>query len=275
MSWLSTPWDQPIFNNSDSDSDFDMDHASRNSDTKIRAVDASLIGESKVQDKHKSVWRCEESNVQRFPAILRTNRQIHSEASFLLYGDLDMYVQPGDVLRKTLWRHNPLHGIGSKNSCGQTVYAKAELDGVMEPHVFARFKKIMFEFELEPGLGSLRPMVPCLYINEDMTVNPEDEAKLLAFYRRSTVIYQLVKILSNSPDIIRFEIYLNIELLTQWERKAGAQSQHLDAPWNSFSKAAFSHLLRSFRTSDLSHSIFTRWIAVARLGGSRQSMTGF
>ncbi len=219
MSWLSTPWDQPIFNNSDSDSDFDMDHASRNSDTKIRAVGASLIGESKVQDKHKSVWRCEESNVQRFPAILRTNRQIHSEASFLLYGDLYMNVQPGDVLRKRLWRHNPLHGIGSKNSCGQTVYAKAELDGVMEPHVFARFKKIIFEFELE-ALENRNPRVPSLYINDDMTVNPEDEAKLLAFYRRSTIIYQLVKILSNSPDIIRFDIYLSIELLTKWAKKS-------------------------------------------------------
>ncbi len=262
MSWLSTPWDQLIHspvkevqgghtndemwhgteyqgdfyehNYNDSDSDSDMHRLSSNSDTKISDVPASLMGDSEVQDKRKNVWRCgidDESNVQRFPAILRTNRQIHSEASSLLYGELSMNVQPGDVLcmntgkdivkaSEGLWRHNPLHGIGSKNSCGQTVYAKPELDGVMEPHVLARFKKILFEFDVTWELEALEnlrdPTVPSLYVNDDMTVNPEDEAKLLAFYRRSTIIHQLVKILSNSPDIVRFEIDFSIEVLAQY-----------------------------------------------------------
>ena len=58
--------------------------------------------------------------------------------------------------------------------------------------------------------------MPSLYVNDNMTVKTEDEAELLAFYRRSTIIYQLVKILSNSPDIIRLDIYFDIEVLAEY-----------------------------------------------------------
>ena len=161
--WHGTEYQGDLHEHNYNDSvyDSDMQRSSHNSDTKTNAVRASLMGESKVQDKCKSVWRCdyEESNVQRFPAILRTNRQIQSEAVSLLYGELSMKVQPGDVLcMKTgkdivkasegLWRHNPLHGIGNESSCGQTVYAKPELGGVIEPYVLARFKRIIFEFHV-------------------------------------------------------------------------------------------------------------------------------
>ena len=86
-----------------------------------------------------------EVDVRRFPAILCTNRQIYNEASYLFYSELEVHIQPGDVLcmntgkdivkaSERLWRHNPLNGTGTTNSSGFTDYAKPELEGVLEPH---------------------------------------------------------------------------------------------------------------------------------------------
>lgn len=126
---------------------------------------ALALSESKMQLGHKAPWeeedtdhkeeqgtdhegeraRDQERTVQRFPAILRANRQIYSEASSLLYTGLQVRLQPGDFLcmnagkdvvkASGIWRHNPLHGIGTTNQSGQTIYATPELDGFMEPHV--------------------------------------------------------------------------------------------------------------------------------------------
>lgn len=211
---------------------------------------ALALSESKMQHGHKAPWEEEtdeeeeedtyaEGNVQRSLAILRTNHQVYSEASSVLYSGLVLSLQPGDVLclntgkdivkaSERVWRHNPLLDVGTTNLSGQTVYATPELDGVMEPHVLARFTKINFSLEfdwdpLEAGMtqqteGEQTALVaPSLFVNENLTVDPQDEAKLLAFYKRSTIIHQLVKILSNSPHIVRLEIVLDIEVLAEYD----------------------------------------------------------
>ena len=218
---------------------------------------AVLVGENKVQHGHKTPWEEEEEeeeeidleeDVQRFPAILRTNRQIYNEASSLLYSGLEVYLQASDVLcmnpskdivkaSERVWRHNPLHGLGTTDKSGQTIYAKPALDGYMEPHVLARFTKIVFDLEFSWEAETLEAEVkqqteedqtalvaPSLFVNDDLTINPQDEAKLLAFYRRSTIIHQLVKILSNSSNIVRLMISIDIQVLARYDMDLDADS---------------------------------------------------
>ena len=201
-----------------------------------------------------------ETGIKRHLAILRTNRQIYIEASDLLHSDLTIVVQPGDALidtpgnasvkpSKKLWRHAPSSRIHSTKLNGQTVYTTPSLDGVLEPHVFAQFRKIsylgVFEF-FDNG-------APSLHINNDLRARAEDEAKFVSYLtaaksttrwcedplpagrhdngRRQTlqdvaditisrvvvtqpsmadVIQKFVDLLSNSPVIRHLEFSLNV-----------------------------------------------------------------
>ncbi|KAF6232402.1 hypothetical protein HO173_009507 [Letharia columbiana] len=153
--WHGTEYQGNFYEHNYNESDSDVDFPFCDSSSKTRIAEAPRLGESKLQNGHNSVQKDgadQEMNVQRFPAILRTNRQIYSEASPLLYRELNMRLQPGDVLcmksgkdivkaSERVWRHNPLQDTGVLKPNGLTNYAEPELDGVMEPHVLARFKK--------------------------------------------------------------------------------------------------------------------------------------
>lgn len=213
---------------------------------------ALALDENRMHHGHEAPWeedtieegtvdRMKERKVQRNMAILRTNRQIYIEVTSVLHAGLRLVLQPGDVLclntgkdivraSESVWRHNPLLDIGTTSIDGQTVYATPELDGVMEPHVLARFTKITFYMAFQWATGYLEAretydterdqttlIAPGLFVNDDLTVNPEDEAKLLAFYKRSTIIHQLVKILSNSPKIVSLEMDLFMSIHTDYD----------------------------------------------------------
>ncbi|CAD6580877.1 MAG: hypothetical protein ASARMPRED_000360 [Alectoria sarmentosa] len=246
--WHGTEYQGDFYEYNYNNSDLDMDYSYLDSLSKMRDAEANLSRGSTLQDGHKSVWKGDNDkfDVRRHTAILRTNRQIYNEASSLLYTELIMHLQPGDVLcmntgkdivkaSERLWRHNPLHGIGTTNPSGQTVYAKPECHGVMEPHVLARFKKITFDMDFNWEFETLEAEryqqvtgdqpAPSLFVDENLTVNPEDEAKLLVFYQRSTIIHQLVKILSNSPDIFRLEIRFDIEVLGRYDMSLESDSE--------------------------------------------------
>lgn len=60
-------------------------------------------------------------------------------------------------------------------------------------------------------------IAPRLFVNNDLTINPDDEAELLAFYRSSTMIHQLFKILSNSHKIVCLEMSFDIEVLARYD----------------------------------------------------------
>ena len=164
--------------------------------------------------------------VQRFPNILRTNCQIYDEASYLLYSELSVKLLACDVVcigtgkalmpgPERTWRHNPLSGTGTTNASGLTVYARPELGGDVEPHVFARFKKIAFQLDFDWEMGARQTLEDenALYedrlnlsVNNNLIVDAEDEAKLMNFYKRSTSIDQVAKVLSNSSDILRLDV---------------------------------------------------------------------
>lgn len=125
-------------------------------------------------------------------------------------------MKPGDVLcfserpgvhdiiqqRPKLWRHNPLRGMSHRNEKGAQVYASADMDGDMEPHVFARFQRISFD----AGLYSHSR------IDRNGCFAIEDEIRFGAILRRSNVIRNLVCLLSISPFISCLEVELHFAL---------------------------------------------------------------
>ena len=122
-----------------------------------------------------------EVGIKRHLSILRTNRQIYTEASTFLHSDLTIVMEPGDALTdtpgnptvkrsKNVWRHAPSNKLPVTSTSGQTVYTTTPLDGALEPHVFARFEKISlvgdFDFDLDED-------APTFYINDDLSASAE------------------------------------------------------------------------------------------------------
>ena len=200
--------------------------------------------------------------VQRHLAILRTSRQIYNEASALLYSDLTIHVNPGDAVTdmpgntiveqtKGIWRHAPSKDFGSTDINGRTLYKSCLLDGLVEPHVFARFEKVSYHADFSFDFHSTGPS---LYINDDLSVRAEDAARFVSYLttaksttrwfedpissrfdngRRETlkdvagitvssvtitepstadIIQKFVDLLSNSPLIRHLEVILNLEV---------------------------------------------------------------
>lgn len=141
-----------------------------------------------MRDSKTSVFP-KEDNTKRHMAILRTNRQIYDEASALLRKDLRINVKPGDALLNhpasavvkesgKVWRYDPFKGLGFTDTHGRTVYKSYPLDGAVEPHVFAQFRKIQykadFDFQLDSAASSL-------YVDDDLDVSVEDAAKFVSY----------------------------------------------------------------------------------------------
>ena len=159
-------------------------HVSNDStdDENVREIDHGM------RDSKTSVFP-KESQTKRHMAILRTNRQIYDEASALLRKYLTIKVKPGDALINhpasavvkesgKVWRYDPFKGLGFTDTHGRTVYKSPALDGAVEPHVFARFRKIHYKADFDFQLDSA---APSLYVDDDLDVNVEDAAKFASY----------------------------------------------------------------------------------------------
>jgi hypothetical protein len=164
-----------------------------------------------------------------YPEILRVNKQIYDEASSILYTEgtvvIDAYdmfclntdpsperVRFGAVDEKVSWRHNPLKDPGTVAEDGTVTYSTPELGGLMEPHVFARFQKVLFdgsfdevhmqdlEFWLDLDTGKLAD---------------DDVSSFQRRLRRSPIVRDLVKLLSKTPVIYKLTINLLVEVRSE------------------------------------------------------------
>ena len=168
-------------------SSFDSSHDGDESENEGGHGHGSRVCEKKIYVQEAfDTW----AKVKRHLAILRTNRQIYSEASALLHSDLTIEVEPGDTITgitgnsvvlpsRKVWRHASSKGLGFTNTNGQTVYESALLDGTVEPHVFARFEKLSYYAEFEFMFDEA---APTLYINDDdLSVRADDAAKFVSY----------------------------------------------------------------------------------------------
>ena len=118
------------------------------------------------------------------------------------------------------------------------------LNGVMTPDALAPFKRITFDIDfsfqfawqleaVEAALSSrkaekntrlLSNTMPMLFVNENLTVDPDDAAKLLAFYDRSSIIRHFVNIVSNSPGLTRLVITLHASVFADYTMISDSES---------------------------------------------------
>lgn len=172
----------------------------------------------------------------RHPEIVRTNRQIYSEAVSVLYSELTIMLEPADIpgmrrryakgmgiSKKTVWRHNPLDGIGYREEDGSHVYNTPPMDGLMEPHMFARFQRVTFHADFEFTAAESH-----LYIDDDFNINTDDRARFIAFLRRPGVFELLVQLLSNSPTLHRLSIGLNVQVWANYDSHPGDSDEERD-----------------------------------------------
>ncbi|MCJ1248976.1 hypothetical protein MMC30_006197 [Trapelia coarctata] len=171
-----------------------------------------------------------------YPAVLQASRQIYQEAAALLHSELTIQVPSGNVLSlatdillldvqepetlgRGLWGHNPLDGVGHENPDGTRIYESPETDGLMEPHVFARFNNLNFDVEARFSDYRKRPWL-CIGDGYKVeTMRWEDEFR--STLQQSKVVHNIVKVVSNSPCIEQLWIILRVDVGIDW---VGGQS---------------------------------------------------
>ena len=160
------------------------------------------------------------SRASRSLSILRTSREIYSEAASVLYSELNIVVHPGYILSlenslpdlygielpiQDVWRHNPLLGIGYRKRNRNQFYYTPILGGLMEPHVFARFRKVHLQVK-----SYFEDQLPFLYINDDFTFSWKEEKRIKGVLLDTTLMKTFVKILSNSPFLNELSVHLEM-----------------------------------------------------------------
>jgi len=127
------------------------------------------------------------------------------------------------ISKKTVWRHNPLDGIGHRNDDGSHIYNTSAMDGLMEPHVFTRFQQVLFY-----AYFSFTAIESYLYIDDDFNIDTDDRARFLAFLQQSDIFKLLVRLLSNSPFLRRLSIALNVEVLADYDSNSDDPDEERD-----------------------------------------------
>jgi hypothetical protein len=163
-------------------------------------------------------------DAKKHPTILRVNQQIFAEASSVFYTEATLILEPGDIFccakkpgdlkigtpNESPWRHNPVHGVGKTNANGVVTYNTPEMGGLLDPHVFSRFRNILFDASFD----YLQMQYVEFWIDDEtFVVKPEDAANFGKLVRASPIMKDFVKILSNSPFISTLSINLGVEVM--------------------------------------------------------------
>lgn len=130
-------------------------------------------------------------------------------------GDITCLRNPWDDIVKPsqkVWRHNPLDGVGVEGPNGIRTYSTQAMDGLMEPHVFARFKKIelQVEFNLFRRFVNNRP-IPRLSMDAAYNVTPDVCNRFSSFIQKTRALRDVSTVLSNSLKVSLLRIILDID----------------------------------------------------------------
>lgn len=216
----------------------------------------------------------DDSHVNREMPILRANRQKNEEAASVLCSELTIMLFSGYVLGlennaadllifkkpiEGIWRHDPLRRTGYTRTNGSQFYCMPEIDGSMEPHVFARFKKIGLHITVRLLDG------PALLMSEDFNFEPADEAHLTRMLVSTSLMGSAAEVLSDPPLLYNLSLHLDTKVdLDDGEdgngfpdppsfKNAASCSELLKSEQQSFSsKAGHLSLSRVYRTPNSS-----------------------
>ena len=106
----------------------------------------------------------------------------------------------------TIWRHDPCYGRGAVDQNGKYVYNTPALGGRLEPHVFARLRRIQYDALLA------FPDAPVVYIKEDCSIEPQFQRYYMRFIRDANVthIQRFLKCILHSPIINHLNINFGV-----------------------------------------------------------------
>ncbi|MCJ1250344.1 hypothetical protein MMC30_007570 [Trapelia coarctata] len=157
-------------------------------------------------------------------SILRTNHQIYKEAANVLYSEVDVNLELDGIVclqetpvcstvtaHKQVWRHNPLFGVGQCSDGGRHDYEPPELAGFLEPHIFARFRRVSFNawFNFIDAADASEPPIRS---DEHCNLSAKDEIRLAEFLQKSMVLEHFAQIMSNSLLVDNLVISLNVSI---------------------------------------------------------------
>ncbi|KAA8563931.1 hypothetical protein EYC84_011937 [Monilinia fructicola] len=165
----------------------------------------------------------EMENYRMFPEILRVNKQIHQEASSVLFAEGTVVINVNDMLfltNKKLqygmpygdnpWRYDPLTSVAKRLPGGTIQYnTPPNLHGRMEPHIFAKFQKVLFDCTLEDDhTEDLR-----FYLDVNTwKLDREQVVEFRQYLRSLTLVKDFVKLLSKSHVINKLTINVLVEI---------------------------------------------------------------
>jgi hypothetical protein len=130
-----------------------------------------------------------------------------------------------------VWKHDPFHGIGTRQETGEYVYNTPQLDGFLEPHIFARFQHIELdlEFDFEGLLEDLDDdTFPKLtfYIDEDLNVRGADIDTMKSFLQQSNLFNNFALVLSHSSHIRSLEMIICVTVAVNFPNKKDLWEPH-------------------------------------------------
>ncbi len=87
------------------------------------------------------------------------------------------------ISKKTVSTHNPLDGICHRNDDGSHLYNTPAMNGLMEPHVFARFQPVLFNADF-----SFTAEESYLYINDEFNIDTDERKSRRRAYSEDAVV---------------------------------------------------------------------------------------
>lgn len=119
---------------------------------------------------------------------------------------------------KSIWKHNPRLGLGTKQPDGTVVYSSPDMGRLLEPHIFARFKRIRFELDLPleeqwDSESDEHDFITFygIRIYDNFTFDPENLQAFKTFLRQTNILLDFATIMARSPKLTELSINLLVQ----------------------------------------------------------------
>ena len=143
-------------------------------------------------------------------AILRTCRQVYSEASPVFYSLVELVITPEEVVnmhdKEELVERNPKI---EDTRCKEEIYETLGLASLLDFATFTRIERIRFDADYN---FLLIDDSPSLHVDEDFHTSPDNEAELIAFMKRTRTVENFVSLLATLPRLRQLDLILVVEV---------------------------------------------------------------
>ena len=151
-------------------------------------------------------------------AILRTCRQVYTEASQVFYAMAELVITPEDVVdlhdedeiieRNPRMFTRPIFMRHYQNT-DYGVFKALGLDSLLDFAAFIRIERICFDAYYNFLFG---PDSPCLDVCKDFHTDPDTEANFIIFMKKTRTVKNLVSLLATLPRLRQLNLRLVLEV---------------------------------------------------------------